>query len=173
MNAAKAGFPAMRFRDLAGVVAITLAVLMASLPRTRAEGGGDRTILFVCQHGVVNSQMAAAYFNKIARERGLPFTAISRGIDGRYSSVPVRIEDGLALDGLSPANTPRALTADEAGRARRVLAFDEIPADLRGRASVTYWSGIPLGINDYEVTRDEIVRRIDALIPTLADQPAK
>ena len=60
MNAAKAGFPAMRFRDLAGVVAITLAVLMASLPRTRAEGGGDRTILFVCQHGVVNSQMAAS-----------------------------------------------------------------------------------------------------------------
>ena len=117
--------------------------------------------------------MAAAHFNKIARERGLPFTAISRGIDGRYSSVPVRIEDGLALDGLSPANTPRALTADEAGRARRVLAFDTIPAELRGRAAVTYWSGIPLGINDYEVTRDEIVRRIDALIPTLADQPAK
>jgi len=76
-------------------------------------------------------------------------------------------------DGLLSANTPRELTADEAGRARRVLAFDTIPAELRGRAAVTYWSGIPLGINDYEVTRDEIVRRIDALIPTLADQPAK
>ena len=40
-------------------------------------------------------------------------------------------------------------------------------------ATVTYWSGIPLGINDYEVTRDEIVRRIDALMPTLGDEPAR
>ena len=44
MNAAKAGFPAMRFRDLAGVVAITLAVLMASLPRTRAEATGRSSL---------------------------------------------------------------------------------------------------------------------------------
>jgi len=32
---------------------------------------------------------------------------------------------------------------------------------------VTYWSGVPLGINDYEAARNEIVRRIDDLIPTL------
>ena len=105
MNAAKAGFPAMRFRDLAGVVAITLAVLMASLPRTRAEGGGDRTIIFVCQHGVVNSQMAAAYFNKAASERGLPYTAVSRGID-LYPSVPVRLDS---------ANLKYEVTIDDKG----------------------------------------------------------
>jgi hypothetical protein len=117
--------------------------------------------------------MAAAHFNKIARERGLPFTAVSRGIDSEYRSVPIRIEDGLALDGLAPANSPRELTADEAGKARQVLAFDTIPADQRGRASVTYWSGIPLGINDYEATRDQIIQRIDALLPTLVNEPAR
>ena len=163
----------LNLRQLAGLAVIMLTMLLVAPLRAHAQDAGSKTILFVCQHGVVNSQMAAAYFNKIAKERGLPFTAISRGIDGRYRSVPVRIEDGLALDGLSPANAPRELTAGEAGRARRVLAFDEIPADLRGRASVTYWSGIPLGINDYEVTRDEIVRRIDVLMPTLTDAPAK
>jgi hypothetical protein len=36
-----------------------------------------------------------------------------------------------------------------------------------GQASVTYWSGVPLGINDYDAARDEIVRRIDDLLPTL------
>jgi hypothetical protein len=110
--------------------------------------------------------MAAAYFNKVATERGLPYTAVSRGLD-LYRSVPVRIQDGLALDGLEPANSPVELTADEAGRASEVLAFDTIPAERKGTANVTYWSGVPIGINDYEATRDEIVRRVDALIPTL------
>jgi hypothetical protein len=156
---------------LAGLAVVMLVLL--ALPPGFAQDTGNKTIIFVCQHGVVNSQMAAAYFNRIARERGLPVTAVSRGIDSDYRSVPVRIEDGLALDGLTPANTPRELTADEAGKARQVLAFDTIPADQRGGASVTYWSGIPLGINDYEATRDQIIQRIDALLPTLANEPSR
>jgi protein-tyrosine-phosphatase len=140
-------------------------VIGMSAPRAE-DAAGEKTIVFVCLHGVVNSQMAAAYFNKVAKERGLPYTAVSRGID-LYRSVPVRIQDGLALDGLEPANSPVELTADEAGRASEVLAFDTIPAERKGTANVTYWSGVPIGINDYEATRDEIVRRVDALIPTL------
>jgi protein-tyrosine-phosphatase len=143
---------------------IIVAMLAASLPA--ATTGEEKTIVFVCLHGVVNSQMAAAYFNKVAKERGLPFTAVSRGID-LYRSVPVRIQDGLALDGLAPANAPLELTAEEAGRAGRVLAFDTIPEERKGSANVTYWSGVPIGIDDYEKTRDEIARRVDALIPTL------
>ncbi|MDN5005221.1 hypothetical protein ACFQZO_30655 [Bradyrhizobium sp. GCM10027634] len=132
------------------------------------------TIVFVCLHGVVNSQMAAAYFNKASQERGLPFRAVSRGID-LYRTVPVAVQDGLALDGLEAANTPQQLTADDTAAAGRVVAFDQIPAEQRGRADVTYWSGIPLGINDYEATRDQIIAHIDVLIPTLvaAAQPGE
>src|SRR5689334_3778092 len=87
--------------------ALALAALgMMSLSASRAnDAAGEKTIVFVCLHGVVNSQMAAAYFNKVAKERGLPYTAVSRGID-LYQTVPVRIQDGLALDGLEPANGP-------------------------------------------------------------------
>src|SRR5215813_3715855 len=100
-----------------------LAILIATFAAARGEATAseDKTIVFVCQHGVVNSQMAAAYFNKVAKERGLPFKAVSRGID-LYRSIPVRIQDGLALDGLEPANTPIALMAEEADRASQVLA---------------------------------------------------
>ncbi|WP_245321184.1 hypothetical protein [Bradyrhizobium sp. NAS96.2] len=145
---------------------------MSLVPSARADEAN--TIVFVCQHGVVNSQMAAAYFNKAAQERGLPFRAVSRGID-LYRSVPVRVQDGLALDGLEVANPPQQMTMDDAAAAGRVVAFDQVPAEQRGEANVTYWSGIPLGINDYEATRDQIVQRIDALIPTLtaAAQPAE
>ncbi len=65
------------------------------------------------------------------------------------------------------------LTPNEASHASRVLAFDPIPAQQKGDANVTYWSGVPLGIQDYEAARDEIERRVDALIPSLASEKAK
>jgi hypothetical protein len=117
---------------------------------------GTKTIVFVCLHGSVNSQMAAAYFNKATQERGLPYTAISRGID-LHPSIPVRILDGLALDGLAPANSPHELTPADANGASKVLALDPVPVEQRGNTN----------INEYEAARDEIVRRIDELIPTL------
>ncbi|SFH67102.1 YncE family protein [Bradyrhizobium sp. Gha] len=141
-----------------------LAILLTSV--ALAPAAEDETVVFVCQHGVVNSQIAAAYFNKAAQERALPFRAVSRGID-LYRSVPVRVRDGLALDGLEAANTPQQLVVEDMAAAGRVVAFDEIPAEQRGGVNVTYWSGVPLGIDDYETTRDQIVQRIDALIPTL------
>lgn len=142
-------------------VAVLAIVLTSVAPAPAAE---DETVVFVCQHGVVNSQIAAAYFNKAAQERALPFRAVSRGID-LYWSVPVRVRDGLALDGLEPANTPQQLSVEDMAAAGRVVAFDEIPAGQRGGVNVTYWSGVPLGIDDYETTRDQIVQRIDTLIP--------
>jgi len=153
---------------------VLAALMMVSSPAALAEtvAGEGKTIVFVCLHGVVNSQMAAAYFNKTAKERGLPFTAVSRGID-LYQSIPVRIQDALALDGLEPANAPLELTAEEAGRADRVLAFDTIPVERTGGANVTYWPGVPIGIDDYVATRDEITRRVDALKPTLDKGPLK
>src|SRR6266513_209091 len=60
-------------------------------------GTGKTTIVFVCLHGSVKSQMAAAHFNRIASERGLPYAAVSRGIEVD-ASIPTRIRDGLYLD---------------------------------------------------------------------------
>jgi hypothetical protein len=160
-------------RSLLCRAAVLLAILVAPSSALRAdEAAGEKTIVFVCLHGVVNSQMAAAYFNKVAKERGLPFKAVSRGID-MYWTIPVRVQDGLALDGLEPANAPNALTAFEAFHASRVLAFDPIPDERKGDADVTYWSDVPLGIRDYEAARDEIARRVDALAASLADEKAK
>src|ERR1700710_2287754 len=67
------------------------------------DGNGKTTVVFVCVHGSVKSQMAAAHFNRIASERGLPFTAVSRGIEVD-TSMPTRIRHGLNLDGLAPTD---------------------------------------------------------------------
>jgi hypothetical protein len=91
------------------LVALGMALELAT-PAQADEATESKTVLFVCLHGSVKSQMAAAHFNRIAKERGLPYTAISRGIEVD-SSIPVRIRENLNLDGLAPLDdVPRSLT---------------------------------------------------------------
>jgi hypothetical protein len=124
----------------------------------------NKTIVFVCLHGSVKSQMAAAHFNRIARERGLPYTAISRGIevDG---SIPPRIREELRQEGLAPLDdVPQPLTAAEAAGAVKVVAFDTVPEKNRGDAEVNYWSDVPATSKNYPALRDSIVHHIDDLV---------
>jgi protein-tyrosine-phosphatase len=155
-------------RNLAAVLTLLAAAFApAAAAGDPQDGNGKTTVVFVCLHGSVKSQMAAAHFNRIASERGLPFTAISRGIEVD-TSIPTRIRDGLNLDGLAPTDDiPIGLTADEAGRATKVVAFDRVPEERRGTSEVTYWSDIPPATKDYAAARDVIVRHIDTLVPTL------
>ena len=155
-------------RNLAAVLTLLAAAFAPPASAGDPQGGnGKTTVVFVCLHGSVKSQMAAAHFNRIARERGLPFTAISRGIEVD-TSIPTRIRDGLNLDGLAPTDDiPIGLTADEAGRATKVVAFDRVPEERRGTSEVTYWSDVPPATKDYAAARDVIVRHIDTLVPTL------
>jgi protein-tyrosine-phosphatase len=150
----------------ARLIGATLAVAMLFGHPIRAASD-SKTIVFVCLHGSVKSQMAAAHFNRIARERGLPYTAISRGIS-TDASIPTRIRDGLNLDGLAPLDdVPQPLVPTEAEHAIEVVAFDAVPGDRRGVAAVNYWSDVPPATKNYDAARDAIVRHIENLIPAL------
>jgi protein-tyrosine-phosphatase len=147
------------------LLALTLA-LQAGTPALASETAApeNKTIVFVCLHGSVKSQMAAAHFNRIAKERGLPYTAISRGIevDG---SIPARIRAELNQEGLAPLDdVPQPLRADEATGAVKVVAFDTVPEKNRGTAEVNYWSDVPPTSKNYPALRDAIVHHIDDLV---------
>src|SRR5438552_2704780 len=45
------------------------------------DSTNNAIILFVCEHGAARSTIAAAYFNKLAKEKGLNYKAIFRGIN--------------------------------------------------------------------------------------------
>jgi arsenate reductase len=40
----------------------------------------NKKVVFVCEHGAAKSVIAAAYFNKLAKERNLPYEAVCRGM---------------------------------------------------------------------------------------------
>jgi arsenate reductase (thioredoxin) len=125
---------------------------------------------FVCLHGSVKSQMAAVHFNRLAKERGLPFVALSRGIEVD-AILPAGIRQGLAAEGLAPVDdTPRPLVAEEASGAVKVFAFDYVPSDRRGSANIIYWSDVPPATKDYNAARDAIVRHVEEVVTSLSDK---
>jgi protein-tyrosine-phosphatase len=155
---------------LIGAALLFIAAFAATVAAADERRERPETIIFVCIHGSVKSQVAAAHFNQIARERGLPFQAVSRGI-AVDSSIPTTIRNGLALEGLAPSDDiPRGLTAEEANDANKVFAFDEVPTDRKGVANVIYWSDVPPATKDYNAARDAIVRHLDDLMPSLTSK---
>ena len=58
-------------------------------------------IIFVCEHGAAKSIIAATYFNKLAREKGLDVSAVARGThpDAELSQKAI---EGLHEDKLVP-----------------------------------------------------------------------
>jgi hypothetical protein len=145
-------------------------VFMGTTSRAEHDSSKPATFVFVCLHGSVKSQIAAAHFNRIAMERGLPVVAISRGI-AVDNKIPAAIREGLARDGLAPAtDVPVGLTSKQAAAATKIFAFDEVPGDLKGDADVTYWSDVPPATEDYVRARSAIVRHLEEVIGSMSAQ---
>jgi protein-tyrosine-phosphatase len=156
-----------KWLGLLGSMLLAPALFMGATAYAEPDLTKPATVVFVCLHGAVKSQMAAAYFNHIAKERGLPLIAVSRGI-AVDKDIPASIRDGLAGDGLVPASeVPVALTSEEAGAAAKIFAFDDVPADVKGRAEVTYWSDIPAATKNYVAARSAIVRHLEEVVSSM------
>lgn len=155
-----------------GIGIIFGAASLGGAMAANADPGSRETVVFVCLHGSVKSQMAAAQFNRMAKERGLAVTAVSRAI-AADREIPDGIRAALAGDGLAPASEiPSNLTPDEATHAIKVFAFDDVPPDQRGAASITRWSDVPNATKNYSVARDVIVRHVEEAIDALATEPS-
>jgi len=163
--------PSPRSYSLAHVGSLILlltTIFMGATSRAEDDSTKPATFVFVCLHGSVKSQIAAAHFNRIAREHGLPVIAVSRGI-AVDNKIPAAIREGLAHDGLAPAtDVPVGLTSEQAAAATKIFAFDEVPTDLKGDAEVTYWSDVPPATEDYVRARSEIVRHLEEVVASMS-----
>jgi arsenate reductase (thioredoxin) len=153
-----------------GIGIVLGAAGLGGVMLAHADPAARETVVFVCLHGSVKSQMAAAQFNHMAKERGLSVTAISRAV-AADKEIPDAIRAGLAGDGLAPVSEiPTNLTLDEATHAIKVFAFDDVPADRRGTANITRWSDVPPATKNYSLARDAIVRHVEDAIDLLATE---
>ena len=128
-------------------------------------------ILFICEHGNVKSLMAASYFNQVAQERHLPYTAISRGITPDSTTVPPVIVTGLRTEGFDvSAFHPAQVTANDIDSARRVIAISVSSPILAGKnaASIQSWNDVPPATVDFKASSASLKAHIEALIAQLA-----
>lgn len=131
-------------------------------------------ILFVCEHGAARSTIASAYFNKLAEEQGLNYRALFRATNPDSTLMPATIK-GLTEDGFDISNwTPKLLSQTDINRASAFVTFDcNIPVTDSNSKPLAQWNGISPVSKDYNLTRDQIVERVQQLIHDLATKQKK
>lgn len=89
-------------------------------------------VLFVCLHGAAKSVLAAADFERMAKERGLPIAAEAAGTEPDAEIAP-KVLAALKADGVDLAgHKPRQVTRDMAAGAAApdggaVEQWDDVP----------------------------------------------
>jgi arsenate reductase len=128
----------------------------------------DKKILFVCEQGTSKSMIAASYFNKLAKERNLLWTAESCGTDPA-DTIPNKVLDGLASDRVQivSTETKRVQQAD-IDKANKVILFYPLPENLKSKGKTSLWSNMPAVSEDYDKAREAIVLKVKTLIDSLA-----
>jgi protein-tyrosine-phosphatase len=145
----------------------TFVMLLLSAVGVAAQSAADPAIVFVCEHGAAKSVIATAYFNKLARERGLPYHATFRGTDPQVE-LSVSALKGLREDGIEiPTGKPTVISPRDVEKATHVFAIGcTLPASALASGKAASWSDVPDG-EGYARTRDAIVRHVTVLLDEL------
>jgi arsenate reductase len=151
------------------MVLILMATVVGLGGFADSQGGVSHppAVVFVCEHGAAKSLIAAAYFNKLATERGLPVRATFRGVDPQ-DALSVRAVAGLKADGVAiPDQRPTAIGGDDVASATHIFAIGcVLPASAARSGKASSWDDVP-DDQGYGPQRDAIVRHVRELIDTL------
>ena len=129
-------------------------------------------VVFVCEHGNVKSLIGASLFDKVAKERGLPLRAISRGL-APEASVPPKIVQALRADDIDVSGfKPQQLTAHDFSAAARVIAIGVDLSSFRDetRAPIEPWDDVPPASVDYAASRAALLRHIESLLDEMQNR---
>jgi protein-tyrosine-phosphatase len=148
---------------------VLLAWLTVGEQAAPAAGVANR-VVFVCEHGAARSLIAAAYFNKLAAERGLRERATFRGVSPGDDLSAVAVS-GLRADGVPiPPGKPTAITSEDIAQANLIFAIGcTLPKAAASSGKAVDWTDVPSD-QGYAPMRDAIVRHVRALLDELQRQ---
>src|SRR5437899_2927810 len=95
---------------------------------------GQKAVLFLCTGNYDRSRFAEVLFNSVAGKMGLPWKASSRGLAlergaaniGPMAASAVKMLEGMGIHAAEEcARSPAPVTADDLGRADRVVALSD------------------------------------------------
>lgn len=128
-----------------------------------------KTVLFVCLHGAAKSVLAAADFERLARERGLDTRAAFAGTEPDPEIAP-KVVQTLLADGVDlRGRRPRRVTREDVERAARVVTFGcDLGDGAAPGARIERWDDVPAVSDDFGKARAAIDARLARLLDELA-----
>jgi hypothetical protein len=154
---------------LGGAALLGIGLLAGSRGDSVEDARAPAPIVFVCRNGVAMSVWSAAYFNRLAAERGLRERAVARAALPTFREVPLRMRLALALDGFRlDGFRPKVVDAEDARSAAWLVAIDtELPV-VGEDGRVERWQGFPPMRERYFPARAALRQRVEALVARLA-----
>jgi hypothetical protein len=160
---------------IAGTFVVAATVAFVARAQPVADEGQTAQVLFVCRNGVSMSVWSAAYFNRLASERGLSEHAIARAAIASYTAVPLRMRFALAVDGFRlNGYQPHVVTADEARGAEHVVLVQGtddtvLPPDMQADVRDSeVWRGFSPMRENYFPARAALRAKVEDLVARLA-----
>jgi protein-tyrosine-phosphatase len=145
--------------------------LLGKSPSSSAAHSKAPTVLFMCPHGAAKSVLASAYFQRVAKERGLNVHVLSAGTHPDPAVAPV-VADHLGKNGYDvPISRPRLVTASDVSAADVVISLG---CDLKDvavpREKLVEWNDVPPPSQNFDAAdqaiRQRVVELVDELIRT-------
>lgn len=132
------------------------------------------TVLFICPHGAAKSVLASAYFQRLAKERGLNVRVEAAGVEPQ-EAVSTVVKEHLERNGYSvPVAKPRAVTKDDLDQADVVISLgcdvSRLPVTPR---SLRKWDEVPGPSEDFKGADEAIRNRVMALVEELVARQKK
>ena len=169
---------ATRAREVRRRGVLVLVLCTAAGAATALLGQTGRTappatprVLFLCPHGAAKSVLASAYFQRLAKERGLNVRVDAAGTEPDPEVAPA-VRSHLTKNGYAvPVAKPRRATAADMEAADLVIA---IGCDLKGvptpRGTVVRWDDVPAPSENFTLADQKIRDHVIELIATMVAQ---
>ena len=134
----------------------------------------SKVVLFVCEHGVAKSALAAALFNAMAKERGLALRAERRAASTPQVEPSLSTNKGMAADGLPiPEGVPLQISESEFRSALRVVRLGTSLPVADTAMATEDWADVPAVGDGYPAARDSIRSHVSHLLDDLTAKRAR
>jgi arsenate reductase len=158
---------------VASLVLAAAAPMASGLAQEVRPSRAVQQVLFMCPHGAAKSVLASAYFERLAKERGLKVRVLSAGTEPDATVAPA-VAAHLQRQGYPPATAaPRKVTADDMAQADLVISLG---CDLAGlpppRGTLRRWDDVPAPSADFAKADEAIRAKVNALVDELVRQAA-
>jgi arsenate reductase len=159
-----------------GVLTVASTGFMAQTSATQARSNTAKppTVLFMCPHGAAKSVLASAYFQRLAKERGLNVRVTSAGTDpdAQVSSAVARHLENNGYE--VPVTKPRLATAQDMATADVVISIGCDLKDLPApRGMLVTWDDVPSPSEELQRADEKIRQRVTELVDELVRKQQK